>query len=146
MKRVIVLAVLLGGILAAPATAAEGLSVTTQQAVPIGGSTGTFSMSGDLTDAGPFHFTSFFITTGMGSPVTTEHVSELWVGSAGTLFVEKQCRTVFVGFGATDECQALVTGGTGAYAGLHGAGSCTGFIDFRTGIASQTCDFPELKS
>jgi len=131
---------------AAPATAASGLSITTQQAVAIGAGSGTFSMSGDLADTGAFQFTSFFLTTGTGSPVTTEHVSEIWVGSAGALFVQKQCRSVFVGFGATDDCPALVSGGTGAYAGLHGAGDCTGFIDFRTGIASQTCEFVNLKS
>jgi hypothetical protein len=123
------------------ASAASDLNVVTHQAVPIGAGTGTFTMSGDLSDAGTFRFTSFLFTSGQGSPVTTEHVSETWTGTAGTLTVEKQCRSEFVGFGATDDCQALVTGGTGAYAELHGTGTCTGFINFITGIASQTCEF-----
>jgi hypothetical protein len=123
-----------------PAAAASDLNIVTHQAVRIGAGTGTFTMSGDLSDAGTFRFTSFLFTSGQGSPVTTEHVSETWTGVAGTLTVEKQCRSVFIGFGATD-CQALVTGGTGAYAGLHGTGTCTGLINFITGIASQTCEF-----
>jgi hypothetical protein len=69
------------------------------------------------------------------------NVSETWTGVAGTLTGTKQCRSVFIGFGATDDWPALVTGGTGAYAGLHGPGTCTGLINFFTGIASQTCMF-----
>src|SRR5918911_1093064 len=103
-----------------PAVAAADFNVETHQVLPLGGSTGTFTMSGDLSDAGTFHFTSFLFTSGVGSPVTTEHASETWTGTAGTLYVEKECRTVVVGLGATDDCRALVTGGTGAYSGLHG--------------------------
>jgi hypothetical protein len=124
-----------------PALAAADFNVESHQVLPLGGSTGTFTMSGDLSDAGTFHFTSFLFTSGVGSPVTTEHVSETWTGTAGTLDVDKQCRTEVTGFGATDACQALVTGGTGAYAGLHGTGSCTGFLDFITRTTTQTCEF-----
>ena len=124
------------------AAAAADVNIETHQAVPIGAGTGTFTMTGDLTDAaGTFQFTSFLFTSGRGSPITTEHVSETWTGLAGTLTVKKECRSVFIGFGATDDCQALVTGATRAYSGLHGAGTCTGIIDFVTGIASQTCEF-----
>ena len=129
------------GFAVGPAAAAADVNIVTHQAVPIGAGAGTFTMAGDLTDAGTFQFTSFLFTSGQGSPVTTEHVSETWTGLAGTLTVKKECRSVFIGFGATDDCQALVIGGTGAYSGLHGAGTCTGIIDFVTGIASQTCEF-----
>ena len=125
----------------ASAAAAADVNIVTQQAVPIGGNTGTFTMSGDRSDAGTFRFTSFLFTSGQGSAVTTEHVMETWTGSAGTLTVQKECRTVFAGFFATDECQALVTDGAGAYAGLHGPGACTDVLNFVTGIASQMCEF-----
>ena len=129
------------GFAVGPAAAAADVNIVTHQAVPIGADAGTFAMAGDLTDAGTFRFTSFLFTSGRGSPVTTEHVSETWTGLAGTLTVKKECRSMFIGFGATDDCQALVTGGTGAYSGLHGAGTCTGIINFVPGIASETCEF-----
>lgn len=140
MKAVLLAAVVFATYVGTAGASAD-FNVVTQQAVPIGGTTGTFTMTGDLADAGTFRFTSFLFTSGEGSPVTTEHVLETWNGAAGTLTVQKQCRSVFIGFGATDDCQAAVNGDTGAYAGLHGTGMCTGLINFITGIASQTCSF-----
>ena len=113
------------GFAVGPAAAAADVNIETHQAVPIGAGTGTFTMTGDLTDAaGTFQFTSFLFTSGRGSPVTTEHVSETWTGLAGTLTVEKQCRLVSIGFRATDERRRREPLRVGTMAGSARSGAC----------------------
>ena len=131
------LAILFG----APALAGGQLHVVTNEQVLIGASTGTFTFSGDVSDGGFFTFDSFFSAGPPAFFQSTEHVIQTYHGGAGTLTVEKQCLSVFIGGGIfSDTCRAGVIGGTGAYEGEHGGGSCSGVINLLTGIASQTCD------
>ena len=117
------------------------LHIVTTEQVSIGASTGPFSFSGDVADAGSFVFNSFLSAGSPSFSPSTEHVVQTYLGGAGTLTVQKECLTVYIGGGLfSDTCQAVVLGGTGAYEGEHGAGSCTGVISLVTGIASQTCD------
>jgi hypothetical protein len=124
-----------------PALGASELQVTTSEQVHIGASSGTFTFSGDVSDSGAFVFNAFLSAGPPAFFLSTEHIVETYLGGAGTLTVQTQCLSVFLGGGVySDTCQAVVLGGTGSYEGEHGAGSCSGLINLVTGIASQTCD------
>ena len=143
MKRALALATL--GLITltvsvSTAQAAPDLTVTVEESKPITAPGGTFSLAGDLSDSGTFVFTSFFLAAVPSPVVATVHVTEALSGTAGTLSIKKQCLSVFIGFGLSDECQGVVVGETGAYAGLHGIAKCSGIVNFITGIASQTCE------
>jgi hypothetical protein len=124
-----------------PALGASKLQVTTSEQVHIGASSGTFTFSGDVSDGGAFVFNAFLSAGPPAFFLSTEHIVETYLGSAGSLTVQKECLTVYIGGGLfSDTCQAVVLAGTGAYEDEHGAGSCSGLINLVTGIASQTCD------
>jgi hypothetical protein len=145
MKR-LALAALAAGLaalsLVGAAQAGPKLHITTNEQVAIGSPSGTFAFSGDVSGGGAFVFDSFLSAGPPAFFLSTEHVVQTYLdGSAGTLSVQKQCLSVYVGGGVfSDTCQAVVRGGTGAYADAHGEGSCNGVISLVTGIATQTCE------
>ena len=140
---VVVLAMLLA-CSAGPAVAGEQLQLVTNEQVPVGAPQGTFTFSGDFNDAGTFTFTAF-LTAGPPSfgPIglSTEHVTQVYSGQAGTLTVQSQCLSTFDGVASfIDTCQAVVRDGSGAYEGLHGSGRCSGVINLITRVATRICD------
>src|SRR5207237_9821744 len=100
---------------------ADGVQFTTVEQVPIGASTGTYVATGDINDAGTFSFSSFR-SEGPFVPVVTDHIIQTYTGAAGSFTIRQQCLSIFQGFFFTDQCNATVIGGTGAYAGLRGTG------------------------
>lgn len=64
----------------------------------------------------------------------------LAIGGPEGTFSMNECLTVADGADVVrDSCQASVMDGTGAYAGLHGNGRCSGVLDFFTGLATRIC-------
>jgi hypothetical protein len=94
---------------------------------------GTFTVSGAVSDSGTY--TERFRFAGQ-----TAHVTKVLVGGAGTIRIDARAVVVptgptTIGFAAGNW---VVTGGTGAYAGLHAEGSSTGSADLASGAIEIT--------
>lgn len=129
---------------AAPAAAAEPKSVSIDVNLILSGNlqasttAGTFSVSGAIPDAGTESGAGWF--AGLGHLKTGDpnvlHTSMTLVGALGTVTLD------LVGqFGplpaplAWGDGRWVITGGTGAYADVHGRGSWTAVADFRAAFA-----------
>jgi len=92
---------------------------------------GTFTVTGAVNDSGTY--TERFRFAGQ-----TAHVTKLLVGAAGTIRLDARAVVVPTGVTAIGFAAGnwIVTGGTGAYAGLHAEGSSTGSADLASGSIS----------
>ena len=122
-----------------PALAAqpESLVIHTEK---LGGEdeTGTFEASGAFVDVGTFQAVDMRIAGLESERLLTNHLTYKFTGEGGTFQLTAQTRLMFGATGATSAGHWRVTGGTGDYAGLKGAGSLEGTLDFATGIFDLT--------
>ena len=101
---------------------------------------GTFSMAGALNDGGTVSDT-FTVTPGKHDEATLDGTQTL-AGSLGTITTHFT-GTIFPASStrAISEGTAVITGGTGAYAGLDGKAAFLGVVDFAAGTVTLTEDW-----
>jgi hypothetical protein len=128
---------LLLGAAGTPAAASTSAPVTIQDTVIIGPFTGTWSASGGISDSGTLtEPTNFRVGVGAGG-VGQVHLVRVMTGSLGTItLVEDVSLTLEPDGSIQSTGQWAVTGGTGAYAQLHGQGTSSAVVV--KGVVTET--------